>query len=344
MNKYRSLILAAAAVFVIVPVLAGSALAQPNCSAGQVLTAKSCAGDAASANENALFQLVNKYRTANGRAALRLSAPLSLLANRRVLDLQLNMRTLTHSWSNCPYDINVQKTWPCVTDAPRRLNTGYNGEGYETLYRTTAGQAEPALALQAWQKSSLHNSIILNEGTFKDTKWDEVGVAIDGQYAVLWFGSPATKQKGFGAEKGLGVSFDEAVAGLTKIFAITQTSAQVESGKWQGTSADKKIKLEIYGARSDISEANVAISLKLDAGKLSPQAQAAVSTLLKNLFPEWQDSDRWLLAAVEAISQNQSVTKTKLVRKNAIEIASNAPNSLKLLIRPEGKLKYVEVF
>lgn len=46
------------------------------------------------------------------------------------------------------------------------------------------------LALDAWKKSDLHNSIILNLGMFEKMQWDEVGIAIDGEYASLWFGHP----------------------------------------------------------------------------------------------------------------------------------------------------------
>jgi uncharacterized protein YkwD len=156
--------------------LVNSAFGQTACTGPQVLSAKSCPGDTTSSEEKALFEIVNKYRTANGRPALRLSAPLSVLANRRALDMKLNTKMLTHSWSNCAYDIKNEKTWGCVSDAPRRFNTGYKGQGYETLYRTATGTADPKLALQAWQKSPLHNSIILNAGMFSDLDWDELAL------------------------------------------------------------------------------------------------------------------------------------------------------------------------
>ena len=41
------------------------------------------------------------------------------------------------------------------------------------------------------RRATLHNSIILNLGLFSKVQWDEVGVAIDGEYAALWFGRPS---------------------------------------------------------------------------------------------------------------------------------------------------------
>jgi hypothetical protein len=320
-------------------------LAQGGCTGAQVLNAKNCGGDTNSPEEQSLFQLVNKYRAANNRPELRLSSSLSMLANRRLLDLKLNVKTLTHSWSNCPYDIKDEKTWPCVIDAPRRLNTGYKGQGYETLYRTVTGRASPSLALEAWEKSNLHNSIILNLGMFKDMTWDEVGIAVDGQFAALWFGYPGTGGKGVGtSELGLGVSYDQAVTGLSKILSVNLASATVEANKWQGYSADKKIKLEIFGTRKDVSEASLAISMKIEAGKLSAKGQAVLSTFLKNLFPEWPDRDTWIASSVAAITADRTASKTKLVRKISVEMSSNGTNSLRLLITPESKPKYTEVF
>ena len=326
--------------------LTNSAVGQAICTAAQALSAKVCAGDTTSSEERALFEIVNKYRTANGRSALRLSAPLSVLANRRALDMRLNMKMLTHSWSNCAYDVKNEKTFDCVTEAPRRFNTGYNGQGYETLYRTATGTADPKLALQAWQKSPPHNAIIVNSGIFSDLAWDEFGVAVDGQFAVLWFGHPGGGGAVMGGSSpGIGATYDQAVAGLSKILAVKQVSSTgVENNKWQGYSADKKIKLEIYGAKRDINEANIAITMKLESGRLSPQANAALSTLLKNLFPEWADRDAWIAGAVASIAANSTASKTKVVRNVNVEVSSGGPGTLRLAVTPSSKPRYIEVF
>lgn len=313
--------------------------AQVRCAGNQIFSVKSCAGDENSADEQALFQIVNKYRSANGRPEIRLSQQLSIVANRHLLDLNQNLNALTHSWSNCAYDIKDEKTWPCVSGAPARLGTGYKGQGYETLYRTATGIAKPNLAIDEWRKNTLHNSIILNLGMFKDRAWDEVGVAIDEGYAALWFGYPGAGPKAVGDNSlGLGVSYDQAVAGLSKILSINETSSAAKDNKWQGYSADKKIKLEIYGTREEISEAKLGIALNMEpSGKLSQQNHLVIETLLKNLFPEWPDRAVWLEKSVAAVSLDQSASRTKLVRKIAIELRSDGPNSLTLLVRPQSR-------
>jgi len=263
------------------------------------------------------------------------------------MDLMQNIKSFTHSWSNCPYDINNEKTWGCIIDAPQRLNSGYKGQGYETLYHTLNGNATPDLALDAWKKSTLHNSIILNLGMFEGMAWDEVGIAVNGPYAALWFGSPEGKSQPAPDVKGigLGVSYDQAVAGLTKVLSITQTSSTVENNKWLGYSADRTTRLEIFGTRKDIAEASVGISMKLgENGRLTSENQAILSTLLTNLFPEWPNIDTWITNSAAAILADKSASRTKLVRKNAIEFSFDAPNSLHLLVRPESKRRYVDVF
>ena len=312
---------------------------QPACKGKDLFYSYTCAGDTNSGDETALFDLVNKYRVASGQPELRLSPPLSKLANRRLLDLQQNMRVMTHSWSNCPYDIKDESTWPCVIEAPKRLNSGYIGEGYETLYRVQTGKATAALALEAWKKSSLHNSIILNQGMFKDTPWNEVGVGLDGAYAVLWFGYPGKSDRPQTATiAGLGVTYDQAVAGMAKMLTIEQTSSSVENNIWQGFSSDKKIRLEVYGVPKEIGEANVSITVKLEEnGKLDANSKSVLTKFLTNIFPEWPDIEAWIDRSVNAISLNRTASRTKLVRKVAIEMSADGQNSIKVSIAPETK-------
>jgi uncharacterized protein YkwD len=318
---------------------------QENCSKSGLFSEKSCAGDFVSPEETALFQLINRYRISNNQPELRLSAPLSMLANRRLLDLKLNMRSLTHSWSNCAYDLKDAQTWTCVLDSPKRLKTGYDGQGYEALYRTSAVRAMPEPALQAWQKSTLHNSIILNQGDFSAITWDEFGVGIDGQYAVLWFGSPGTASKGMPiTETGLGVSYEQTIAGLTKILKFDESSTSVEARTWIGVSADKKIKLEIFGNKKDINETNLAVSIMLEDGKLTQESKTAASTLLKNIFSEWADREAWIETSLAAILADRTASRTKLIRKAAIQLSSGANDTVILLVKPAAKPSYIEIF
>lgn len=344
-NSYVVFFLAAVCIFA-AGIFATTTLGQAACTGDEIFTQNECSGDANSSEENKLLELVNAYRTVNKRDPIKLSSSLSIVANRRMLDLKQNVKRLTHSWSNCPYDIKDKKTWPCVLEAPAKFNSGYNGQGYETLYRVSKGRVSPVKAVEAWGKSTLHNSIILNLGMFAKMPWDEVGIAIDGEYAALWFGYPGSGGKPPEDNLlGLGVSYDQAVAGLSKILSIDLTNSTVENNKWQGHSSDKKIKLEIFGTPRNISEADMVVVAKLDSDKkLSSKSQFALATLLKNLFPEWDEREAWLEKSIAAISADRTASRSKLVRKIAIELSIDGKNSLKLVIKPEGQQKYVEVY
>ena len=319
--------------------------AQSNCNAKQIFVEKACNGDTVGPDEKALFDLISQYRAKNGLPTATLSVQLSIVANRHLLDLRQNLKTLTHSWSNCPYDIRYQKTWPCSSDSPSRLGTSYKGEGYETLYRTSTGTASPALAIEAWKKSTLHNSIILNLDSFKDLSWDEIGVAIDGQFAALWFGSPKATGTKLEGGNGLGVTYGEAVKGLSKLLAIEKSSSTVEGGKWQGLSSDKKIKVEIYGIPSEIAEANVRVSVKLEAdGKLSTKNYTVLSTLLKNLLPDWAEREVWLQKTLITLGTEKAAIRTQIVRKIAVEMKNGTGNSIDLAVRPVSKAGAKEIF
>lgn len=310
-----------------------SATAQAPCSGKDALTAKSCAGDDNSADERALFDLVTKYRAANDLPSVRLSPALSMVANRHIIDLVQNVRSFTHGWSNCPYDINDEKTWPCVSESPKRLNSGYPGQAFETLFRTATGKATPAQALDTWKRSKLHNSIILNMDTFKNLPWDEVGVAMDSGYAVLWFGSPGYKtSSAAGQGNGLGVGYEKALTGLNKLMSM-QVNSIAGTTKWLGLSANKKVKLEILGTTQTITQATISINVGA-ANKLSPDDQKIIVTLLGNLFPEWSNIDAWVNASASAILDDNSVWRTRTVRGIKVDLRSDGAGSLKLLVKP----------
>ena len=309
--------------------------AQTQCTGKDALTAKVCAGDANSPDEQALYDLVNKYRAANGLPAIRLSPSLSMVGNRHIIDLVQNVRSFTHGWSNCPYDINIEATWPCVSDSPKRLNSGYSGQAFETLYRTAGGKATPTQALEAWKKSKLHNSIILNLDGFRDMPWDEVGVAMDSGYAMLWFGSPGRKN-GLPANpaqgSGLGVPYDQAIADLGKSLSIQQTSVGGNK-RWTGLSLDKKVKVELEGSTGAVSQ--IAILFKAGSGnKLSAENQKIIVTILGNLFPEWPSIDTWLSSSITAISDDSSMWRTRTVRGIKVDLRSDGADSLRLLVKP----------
>lgn len=325
--------------FGIILICVHSLFAQINCTNVTLFTEKQCIGDEVSQQEKELFQIINEYRAQNKLPPIILSDSLSLVANRHLLDLTINLKYLTHGWSNCPYDIKDDKTWNCVFESPQRLNSNYQGQGYENLYRNLGGNATPALALEAWKKSPMHNNLILNLDIWKDTKFDAFGLAISGNYAAIWFGSKGDQQLNLGKEiKGLGVTFEKLVDGLTNVLSIEKESTLAESEKWIGQSADKSILLEIYGREKDISETTMAFSVKLGKkSQLSPQNRTVLSRFLKNLAEDWTLREKWIDIVLLKLSKLPKSTQTVDVGNKTILVKINATNYLTFFVEPNKK-------
>ena len=316
-----------------------SLFAQPDCSGARLFTEKKCAGDEISPPEKELFRIINEYRAQNKLSPVAISEPLSFVANRHLLDLTLNVKFLTHGWSNCVYDLKKEETWNCLFDSPQRLNTDYNGQGFENLYRNLNGSATPVQALEAWKKSPLHNNLILNLDIWKNTKYDAFGVAVSGNYAAIWFGSKGAADIELDQEvKGLGISFDQLVDGLTTILSIEKTESLGESGKWVGKSADNSIRLEIYGSEKDVAETTLALSVKLGrAAQISPQSRSALMQFLINIEDDWKDREKWLEAALVKLSKNPKQPQTVNIGKKTFEFSITASNYLTVLVKPNKK-------
>src|SRR6516164_6590158 len=122
--------------------------AQSECNARQILQPGNCIGDHLDALEIELAKQINDYCLRNGLPAIPLSPALSLVANRHVRDLAMNIGRLTHDWSNCAMtDSN------CMWKAPQRLGTSYPGNGFENAYGGPKGsRASPAAILESWKE------------------------------------------------------------------------------------------------------------------------------------------------------------------------------------------------
>lgn len=151
------------------------------------------------AEEAALVQLVNNYRVQNGKPALPASRWLVTTGQWHVWDRMSNNAVggacNPHSWSAA-----MPALWQavCYTDdhaqaaqmwgKPRQISLGsYNGNGFEN----TADAGVPMTAAQAlsqWQGSPAHRDVILNQGSWSGISFGGIGVGIQGNYAVLWFG------------------------------------------------------------------------------------------------------------------------------------------------------------
>lgn len=331
-----------AGILFVILFFAASAFAQAECSGSQLLVERKCAGDEMSKPEQELFRLINEYRAQNNLPPVSVSAALTMVANRHLIDLEKNIKSITHSWSNCVYDIKEQNTWDCVFAAPQRLNTDYAGRGYENLYRNATQTATPQLALDAWKKSPLHNSLILNLSFFKDDVYDACGIAIRGNYAALWMGSSKGAQNNrFEPKKNanLDLSFERVTENLTNVLSINKVSTTFESNKWIGTSKDKSITLEIYGKRENIFEATLNFRAKLEKNKLTDKNKAVMLVFLKNVMPDWSKRDEWFETALAAIYKNSRAPQIFKENKRVVELKVNAGNYISLTVEPEAKRK-----
>ena len=141
---------------------------------------------------NALATLINDYRASIKLPRIPISPALSKVAQAHVHDLNANKpgdRCNTHSWSTggkwsgCCYD-GSRAAQKCMWVKPKEI-AGYRAPGYE-IAASAAGIA-PELALKQWQKSPAHHEVMTNKGIW-NKPWAALGVAIEGDYAVAWFG------------------------------------------------------------------------------------------------------------------------------------------------------------
>ncbi|HEY0427892.1 MAG TPA: CAP domain-containing protein [Pyrinomonadaceae bacterium] len=320
---------AAVLAFAFVSIFYQNAFSQVSCDGKKLFTEKKCLGDDISPQEKELFRIVNEYRAANNLPLIPLSESLSRLANRHLLDLTINIKSFTHGWSNCPYDIKNENTWNCVTESPKRLNSGYTGEGFENLYRNDGGAATPALALQAWKKSDLHNSLILNLNVFKDKKFDAFGIAIDGEYVALWFGSAASNYGD--AKNGLGASFEKYVTAMSGFVVIKKSSASSEA-EFSGASADSSVKLSV-------SEANTSIRLKSDKNSsLNAKNRNILKIFMNNLASEWTGRESWIDSSLKKLQQNPKSAQTVNQGSKTFVINKDTDGYISISVKPYKKI------
>jgi uncharacterized protein YkwD len=155
-----------------------------------------------STNERSLFDEINEVRNERGLPTVSLSQSLTIVAKMHVTDLSENepfddMLCNPHSWSNqgiwkaCCYKSNHSNP-ECMWKKPSEI-TDYKGDGYEIVAFWMSGEdpsqeIDHETALQMWLDSPGHSNVILNEMSFSKVEWNAMGIAINGNYASVWFG------------------------------------------------------------------------------------------------------------------------------------------------------------
>lgn len=146
-------------------------------------------------SEKELLIKINQYRKTKKLPPIKLSAELTKVAKIHLKDLAENHADTgvcnTHSWSDkgkwkaCCYT-DDHKNAALMWSKPSEL-TKYKSEGYEIAYETSE-IATATDALAGWKKSSGHNQVITETGVFNKMGWKAIGIAVEGNYALVWFG------------------------------------------------------------------------------------------------------------------------------------------------------------
>lgn len=148
-----------------------------------------------SAEEFQLAELINEHRQSLGLPSVPISGNMMMVARAHVFDLlendPLSKRCNLHSWSKkgrwkgCCYT-GDERSAECMWNKPSEISD-YEGYGYEIAYYQSA-ELNAESALEGWKNSKGHRIVIENKGMWKEVSWKAMGVAIEGEFAVVWFG------------------------------------------------------------------------------------------------------------------------------------------------------------
>lgn len=150
--------------------------------------------------ERELADLVNQYRRSLGLSEMKISKSLTIVARTHVYDSNVNhpennkdsrgIKGNLHSWSN-------KGNWTAVVYTPDHYYsslmwskpselTTYKGNGYEiSCYSSNTMTASGAF--NSWKDSAGHNAVMAGYGAWSQLK--VMGIAIEGNYAHIWFGN-----------------------------------------------------------------------------------------------------------------------------------------------------------
>ena len=176
--------------------------------------------DSLDGDEKQLYDLIMEYRAGLGLESIPLSAGLNATAGRHALDSVYNTGYVGHSWSDKPYDGGDSSTYPNMWEAPQRLDTSYEGYGYEIstgfLGDPTRFDMTPERALGNWQKSPPHNAVITNQ-SFWDEPWGAIGIGLHEGIAHVWFGHEPDPLGGPVLELGIADTGNATDSGVTPL-------------------------------------------------------------------------------------------------------------------------------
>nr|WP_089217895.1 CAP domain-containing protein [Sphingomonas laterariae] len=153
--------------------------------------------------EDRVARMVNEYRMDHGLPPVPFSRALTQVAVAHARDLEdhepdagtdgAGRRCTMHSWSRASGAKPVCYTADHARavdmwNKPWEITRGrYKERGFEIAARYSEG-IDADMAFDLWLGSPGHRAVILEQGGFRGSNWQAMGVAIDGRYAVVWFG------------------------------------------------------------------------------------------------------------------------------------------------------------
>jgi len=147
-----------------------------------------------STDENKLYESINQFLIDNGNKKLSSSISLSYVAKQHIEDLIQNHPDTSicnlSSWSDkgdweaCCYSKYIHYQ-DCMWDKPKEL-TNFRYRGYElALYFEENFNSDTIMQLLMSSNSAIN--MLLAKGEYSNKKWICMGVAINSNYASIWF-------------------------------------------------------------------------------------------------------------------------------------------------------------
>lgn len=145
--------------------------------------------------EYRLYTLINAFRVENELSEIPLSGSLSVLAKLHINDLITNHPDTSicnlHSWSDkgswkaCCYNKYIFQP-SCMYNKAKEL-TKYKAKAYEMVFWESS-DANPDSVIQSWINTFASADMILSRDKWENFKWKSIGIAVKGEYAIVWFG------------------------------------------------------------------------------------------------------------------------------------------------------------
>lgn len=157
-----------------------------------------CHGQTLTHEETKLYNIIMEYRATRGLPKIPLSKSLTFVAKTHLKDLIKNKPDTCgcnpHSWSDRGNWTPVCYTSDHKLAEYARIKakelTNYSGYSYEIATKITPAHIKmtAAEAIDGFKNSPPHNAAIMNLNNWNDNEWKAIGIAIDANYACVWFG------------------------------------------------------------------------------------------------------------------------------------------------------------